>query len=321
MTKLREIKEKGYIPPKLMFLLLVKGALSLSKVLITNLGAVKKARYKAEFERPTPSYKIPEYKEKMKYCNSSEKFLRPTLYCDPHAKEIIAMAHELGAFEKDAWEYANDAFEFVKRNVVLQMVAMDDAVDTLKRGTGTCFHMLNLFAALCRTAGIKARYKLYALSMIQIWYDALVAVDPLMKKWYDAMGYFMMHGEVEVYLNDEWVTADVAPTPERQAAAGIPITKLGDDPLGVRFFALPGTIMRMESIPFGLGMSTKILMEKIAPGTVATINKSILQQIEAGRKILEKMGEEEYNKKAKKTFKPKTPTLEIKKKEGLIFRS
>ncbi|RLF44493.1 MAG: hypothetical protein DRN29_08335 [Thermoplasmata archaeon] len=319
MTKIGEIKEKGYIPPAPMVKLLIKGTLSLSKVLITNLGGLKKARYAAHYEAPKPSYEIPEYKNGMKYCNSNEKYLRPTLYCNPHAKEIIAMAHELGAFEKDAWEYANDAFEFVKRKVILEIRPMEDAVATLKRGAGTCLHMLNLYVALCRCAGIKARYKLYALSMIQMWYDTLVAVDPIMKKWYDAMGYFMIHGEAEVYINDEWLTADVAPTPERQAAAGIPITKLGDDPIGVRFFALPGTIMRMESLPLGLGMASKILMKKIAPGTVATINKSILQQIEKGRKILEEMGEEEYDKKARKTFKPKTPTLTLQNKEGLMF--
>lgn len=319
MVRIREMKEKGYIPPAPMLKLLMKGTLSLSKVLITNLGDLKKARYAVKYERPKLSYEIPKYKEGMRYCNSNEKYLRPTLYCNPQAKEIIAMANKLGAFEKDKWEYANDAFEFVKRKVILEIMPIDDAVATLKRGTGTCFHMLNLYVALCRCAGIKARYKLYALSMIQMWYDTLVAVDPLMKKWYDAMGYFMMHGEAEVYVNDEWLTADVAPTPERQAAAGIPITKLGEDPIGVRFFALPGTIMRMESLPFSLGITSKILMKKIAPGTVAAINKSILEQIKRGREILDEMGEEEYDKKARKTFKPRTPSLTLQEKEGLMF--
>jgi len=319
MPSLKEMKEREYIPPKPMFLLMVKGALSLSKVLLFNMRTLKKARYNATYVRPARKYEIPEYKPYMKCHKSNEKYLRRTLFVNPCAEEIVSMAYKLGAFELDDYEYAKNAFEFVKRNLFLEFVEMDDAVSTLKRGSGTCLHMLNLFVALCRAAGIKARYKLYALSMIESWYDALVAVDPLMKKWYDAMGFFTMHGEAEVFVNNKWYPADVAPTPERQAAAGIPITKFGEDSIGVWFFALPGSIMRMESLPYGIGSSLKVLL-KIAPGTVATINNSILKQIEEGRKIIEgDGGENEYDKKARKS-KAKKPIVGLEKKEGLIFK-
>jgi len=118
----------------------------------------------------------------MKYCDSNEKYLRPTLYCNCRAPEIIAMANHLRAFKKSDYEFAETAFEFVKRKIILEMIPMDDVVNVLKRGTGTCLHEISLFIALCRAAGIKARYKLYALTMIQQWYDALVAPDPLMRK-------------------------------------------------------------------------------------------------------------------------------------------
>ncbi len=319
MTGLKEMKEREYIPPKPMFLLMVKGAISLLKVLMFNMRTLKKARYKATYIRPKRKYEIPEYKPYMKCHKSNEKYLRNTLYVNPCAKEIVSMAYKLGAFDLNPYEYAKNAFEFVKRNLFLEFVEMDDAVSTLKRGSGTCLHMLNLFTALCRAAGIKARYKLYALSMIEPWYNALVAVDPLMKKWYDAMGFFTMHGEAEVFIDNKWYPADVAPTPERQAAAGIPITKFGEDSIGVWFFALPGSVMRMESLPYGIGGSLKVLL-KIAPGTVATINNSILKQIEEGRKIIEEAGgEKAYDEKARKS-KAKKPIVGLEKKEGLIFK-
>lgn len=310
-------KEREYIPPKTMLKLFIKGGFALSKVLLKNLNALKEARKeKVDYSPPKRSYELPEYKPDMKYVKSDEKYLRPTLYCNPYEKEVIALANKLGAFEKDPYEYARDAFEFVKRNIILQILPLDGVVATLKRGYGTCLHKISLFIALCRVAGIKARYKLYALTMIQQWYQTFIEADELMKEWYNAMGYFMLHGEGEAFINGRWVVADVGPTPERQAAAGIPITKFGEDSIGVWFQAIPGSIMRRESLPIGLGMASKFLMEKLAPKSVAKINLSILNQYEKGKRILGEMGEEEYDKKARKGYK--MPSIELEKK-GIVF--
>jgi hypothetical protein len=35
----------------------------------------------------------------MKRCTSNEKYLRPTRWCNPREPIIVAMAHELGAYE------------------------------------------------------------------------------------------------------------------------------------------------------------------------------------------------------------------------------
>jgi len=314
---LREWKEKEYIPPKTMLKLFIKGSFALSKVLIKNLNQLKKVRtQKVDYTPPKRMYELPKYKPEMKFVKSNEKYLRPTLYCNPYAKEVIALANELGAFEKDPYEYANDAFEFVKRKIILQIMPLDGVVETLKRGYGTCLHKISVFLALCRVAGLKARYKLYAPAVIQQWYETFIAPDPLMKEWYNAMGYFMLHGEGEVLIDGKWHVADVGPTPERQAAAGIPITKFGEDSLGVWLQAIPGSIMRTESLPIGLGLASRILMEKISPGSVAKINNSILAQYEKGKKILAEMGEEEYDRKARKGYK--MPTIELESK-GIIF--
>ena len=323
MINLREAKERGYIPQRKYIKLTVLGALSLSKVLITNLSDLKKVRDVApsqtKYVRPPRRYELPAYKPGMKcYAREDTKYLRRTLYVNPCAKEIVAMAHELGAGKKSPYEFANDAFEFVKRKLTLEFIELDDAVATLRRGTGTCMHMLNLFVALCRAAGIKARYKLYALHMVQEWYNSTV-VDPLIEKWYNAMGYFMLHGEGEVYIDGKWYPGDVAPTPERQAANGIPITRFGEDSIGVWFFAVPGTIMRMESLPYVLDLSIKLL-KKIAPGTIDKLNANVIEQIKRGKKILEEMGEENYDKKARrKKSIAKKPKLVLRNTEKIVF--
>lgn len=313
----REWKEKEYIPPKQLFQLFIKGGFALSKVLLKNLKNLKNVRKeRISYTPPKRMYDLPEYKEGMKYVKSDEKYLRPTLYCNPYGKEVIAMANYLGAFEKEPYEYARDAFEFVKRKIILQIMPLDGVVATLKRGYGTCLHKISLLIALCRVAGIKARYKLYALSVIQQWYDTFIGADPLMKEWYNALGYFMLHGEGEIYLNGKWIVADVGPTPERQAASSIPITKFGEDSIGIWAQAIPGSIMKVESLPIGLGIASKLLMEKISPSSVAKMNKNVLKQYKEGRKILQEMGEEEYDKMARKGYK--MPTIELEAK-NIIF--
>ena len=323
MTGLREMKEKGYIPQRMYLKLMLGGALSLSKTLLFNLRSLKKVRKmgagEAHYVRPPRRYELPVYRSGMRVCLSDEKYLRPTRYCNPRAPDIVAMAHHLGAYQVSDREFAEAAFEFVKRKVTLEILPMDGVEHTLRRGTGTCFHQISLFISLCRAAGIRARYKMFAMNMVKAWYDATVNVDPLIKKWYDSMGYFMIEGEGEAFVDGEWVVAHVGPTPERQAAGGIPITQFGEDSLGKWFFAIPGTIMRMESIPYGLGGATRLL-KKLAPGSMERVNASILQQIERGHHILsEAGGEQAYDLQVRKKAAPKMPTLELQEAEPITF--
>ena len=323
MTSLREIKDKEYIPQKMYFKLFLGGALSLTKTLLLNMSDLKKLRVlpndAERYIRPTRPYDIPTFNKNMKYCKSNEKYLRSTLYCNPSDPEVIAIADKLGAFKKTDREFAEAAFHFVKEKMILEIIEMNEVGVTFRRGTGTCFHLITAFIALCRCAGIKARYKMFAMNMIKAWYEATVEADPLVKKWYDSMGYFMIEGEGEVYIDDKWVVAHVGAEAERQAAAGIPITKFGEDSIGNWFSAIPGTIMITESIPYGFGTSTKLL-KKIAPGSMERVNISIQKQIARGRKIIEADGgEEAYDKKIRGEKELKKPELKIEKKPQIIF--
>ena len=323
MTSLEEMKDKGYIPQKMYAKLFVGGAVSLSKTLLFNMADLKKLRNippsSERYIRPKREYEIPKYKPSMKVCNSNEKYLRPTLYCDHKEPEVVALAHSLGAFKKSDREYAEAAFNLVKEKTTLEMIPFNRVGETLSRSTGTCFHLNTAFIALCRAAGIKARYKVFAMNMIQAFQNAIVDADPLVKKWYDSMGYFMLEGESEVFIDGKWEVAHVGPRAERQAASGIPITKFGEDSIGRWFFAVPGTIMIMESIPYGFAGSTRLL-KIIAPGSMERINISILKEIEKGRKIIDDAGGvEAYDKKARSEGGPKKPELKIKDNKKIIF--
>jgi len=323
MTSLHEMKDKGYIPQKMQIKLFLGGGISLGKTLLLNMGDLKKLRVlpndAERYIRPKRQYDIPKFNNNMKYCESNEKYLRPTLYCNPLDPEVIAIADKLGAYKKTDREFAEAAFHFVKEKMILEIITMNEVGETFRRGTGTCFHLITAFIALCRCAGIKARYKMFAMNMIKAWYEATVEADPLVKKWYDSMGYFMIEGEGEAFIDGKWVVAHVGAEAERQAAAGIPITKFGEDSIGNWFSAIPGTIMISESIPYGFGTSTKFI-KKIAPGSMERVNISIQKQIARGRKIIEETGgNEAYDKKARVEKGAKKPELKIERKPQIIF--
>ena len=323
MTSIHEMKEKGYIPQKTYAKLFIAGALSLSKTILLNMGDLKKLRKiqsnSERYIRPKREYEIPKFNIDMKINTSNEKYLRPTLYCDHREPEVVSLAHKLGANKKGDREFAEGAFELVKEHMTLEICPLNRVGETLNRGTGTCFHLITAFIALCRAAGIKARYKVFAMNMIKAWYDSVVEADPLVKKWYDSMGYFMLEGEGEALIDGKWVVAHVGPKAERQAAAGIPITKFGEDSIGRWFFAIPGTIMTMESIPYGFSGTTKLL-KIIAPGSMERVNISILKQIEKGRDIINKAGGvDSYDRMVRVKEGAKKPELKIESKPQIVF--
>jgi len=321
MTSLFEMKDREYIPNKTYLKMLIGGGLAFSKVFLTNMSDVKKISRKPstglKYVRPMRRYTLPEYKEGMQYFNKNEKYKRPTLWCNSHDKNIIALAHQLGVFKKTDYEFAEAAFEWCKRNLELEILKLNDVDQTLQRGTGTCMHINSAFAALCRCAGLKARYKMFAAIESQPMYDLY---DTMMQKWYDALGFFSIETDIEVYIDGKWVVGHAGPTPERQAGMGVPITKLGEDSLGIWFEAVPGTLFITESVPYGVGLIMSLL-SRLGPGTLNTLNFNVLNQVEAGKKIFEaKGGEKKYDEEIRAKFKIKFPDLDYKSnKKNITF--
>lgn len=282
---------------------MVRGAAWLGWLLLAHGAEVRRFRRPApaeeRYRRPTRRYDLPPYDEGMPACRSKRRFLRPTRYCDSRAPEVIALAHSLGAYQKSEADFAEAAFAFAKEQVVFEIGPITPIDETLRRGTGSCFDCISVFIALCRCAGIPARYKLFTGDMIQNWQDAMIEIDPLMRKWYDAISTFMFEGEGEAYVDGAWQVAHVGPTKERQAAGSVPITRFGEDSLGLWFHAKPGTIMRVESIPPGLAAGSRAFFA-ISPGTVERVNVSVGKQIAKGRRIIEAAGgPEAYDRQAR----------------------
>lgn len=312
-----DCKDEDYILPYTRTL--IKGSSSLAKLILSDPGSIKEmgeSGSEEKYTRPPRRYELPEFREGMEFPKSAQKYLRPTKYCDPREPEVVAMANELGALEKPEKEFAKSAFNFTKGKLTLEILPMDDVSKTLERGTGSCLHKISTFLALCRSAGIKSRYKLYSPRMVETWEETFL-VDPMLREWYDTMGYFILHGEGEVYLDDEWVIGDVGPTPERQAASGVPITKLGEGSSALS--PEPGSLMYTESLPRGVEGMLKTA-KRIAPSTIDKVNYNIIKKIEEGKKILEELGgKEAYNKQIKKKRITGMSKIDIEDKEEIGF--
>lgn len=248
-------------------------------------------------------YTIPKFSEDMEYHESNERYLRPTFLCNPYEPEIIAMAHELGAFKLSDWEYGENVFKFVNGKVRIDFSPPKSAVECLRKGHGTCIDKLNLFIALCRVAGIKARYRLYSFQGIEELYNIYITADPLIQKWVDTLNFFVLHGSGECYIDGKWVISDVSADFYHAPPNKIPIPHFGEDPADLWIKPAEG-IWQPEGLPIGFKffMSLPFMMFR---GTGRAINKNIKENYEKGRKMLESMDIEEYDRNIRKTYKPR----------------
>jgi hypothetical protein len=303
--------------------LMATGCLSVSRLILTSAGDFARLRQtkpsEEHYVRPLPCYQLPRYDPSMPVCRSKEKYLHPTRFCSSHAPEVIALAHSLGAYRLPDREFAQAAFEFAKEQLLLEILPIDAVEDTLRRGSGTCFHLISVFIALCRAAGIRARYKMFSMKMIQAWRETLIDPDPLAKKWYDALGYFVLEGEGEAFVDGRWTVAHVGPTAARQAAAGLPISRFGEDSIGSWFMAHPGTIMRFEALPAGLASASRLL-HRLAPGSLERINVSIQHQTARGDQVLAEMGGPlAYDSIVRRSMGPQMPEVTLKPRNEILF--
>jgi hypothetical protein len=277
--------------------------LTLAKIIIKNPSVITKLRVmgpdEERYVRPQRQYEIPPFRDDMRYSTSNEQYLRPTRWCNSSEPTVVAMANELGAYELPHVEFAEAAYWFIKTKMAFEICPFDSAGATLRRGTGSCFHLINVFVALCRAAGIKARYKNYKMRVRGIEQDVLAA-DQTMQELFNAMGGVIAEGEGEVCVNGKWTVAYVAQNAAASAAPGWPITKFGEDSIGLYFDALPGTVQRFESLPLRLGLSTKI-MKWLVPATMERANVTVHKALAIGWEEIEAAGGiEAYDQKARR---------------------
>jgi Transglutaminase-like superfamily len=299
--------------------------LTVARLLLRNPGALKKLMVmgpdEPRYVRPPREYELPEYREDMRRCTSNEKYLRPTRWCNPREPLVIAMANELGAHELSDWEFAEAAYWFVKTNVASEILPLDAASATLRRGTGTCYHLTTLWIALCRAAGIKARYKEFK-TMLN---DAVMRLDvaemmdlteterALIPNLLNT-GISVMEGEA--CIDGKWVVGDAGEKPELYAQYGAPILKFGEDAVDL-VFSTPGTMRHFESLPLVLGITMKA-PRWFVPVVIERAN--VVHSAPLGKKIIEAAGGlQAYDKRARKNRGLSSLIIEPKDDTALIF--
>ncbi len=269
------------------------------------------------YVRPPRRYELPAYHDGMRHCTSDEKYLRPTLYCNPREPVVIAMANDLGAYEKPDYEFAEAANEFITHNMTLAVCPFTDVGTTLKRGTGSCYNMMNVFVALCRAAGIKARYRGVKRAMTEERQEAMLSLDPFYGEIYGAMA--DVFGLGEACIDGVWMGADFTASPEIQAVRGLPIKKLGEGLMASETVNDPSQGWHSESMPrfAARGMT---MLRWLAPAMNERVNVGILRQYALGRKIIEEAGGiEAYNQRAREKWGLTSPVIEAKDNPALVF--
>ena len=251
------------------------------------------------YVRPPREYELPEYSKEMKHCTSKEKYLRPTRYCNPREPLVVAMAHELGAYELSDWEFAEAAYWFVKTKLVVEIRPLDSASATLKRGTGSCYHLTSLWLALCRAAGIKARYQTFMMQLPDQITNTTSSEQGAMTVDFFSRGTPEAQGEVCV--DGKWTVGHVAMRPEILARARLPIPKFGEDAGGLVFKVIPGTTKRFESIPLTFWLAMNIGMRFVPAALERTTVVAQTRALGPGRKVIEQAGGiEAYDQQARK---------------------
>lgn len=322
MLSFKQLKDREYVPHTPFIKLMTKGVVSVLKTSLFHLSEVRKMRVlpqdQPRYVRPPRPYDVPDYYEGMRSTVSDEKYLRPTKFCDPNDPRVIAMADVLGAFQVPDRVFVERAHHLAKEQMIVEYVPLCGAGETLERGTGTCFHLAGAMIALCRCAGIKARYKIFAMSMIATWYHRMMGADSFMQRWYDSLGYFLLEAEVEVFLDGEWLTAVVGPGAGWQATMGDPISKLGETSVDDWFEAVPGTMMITESLPYGLA-TLGGLMITMAPGSIERVNSNVLKMSLDGMNVIEDAGGPEAYDAMVRAKKVKGPRMAMENKGQITF--
>jgi len=246
------------------------------------------------------SYELPKFKKDMYYFSSQEKYLRPIRLCECNSPEIIAMANHLGVAKLSKMEYAKNVFNFVKRNIKTRSIPVVGAVGTLNRGYGSCFDSSGLFITLCRCGGIKARFKIY---LHQTPPEGIQDLDKVIDKnlLESAAIVAAFYTVTEVLIDGKWIECEVDSPPELDVYWNVPIAKFGENVSTVKGW-IPNDVVYWEKIPLKILIPTNIIMKLLGGILEGSIAEETDRQYEIGRKKLEEMGIEEYDKKARRQY-------------------
>ena len=323
MKWLREMIDKGNIPPPAIIKNFAKTVGPLSYAIARNPGAIiqninawKKRLGKSrmpwahiddESEHDTTRlFDEKDYEDILPV--REEKYLRPTRLCEYDSPEIMALAKKLGAYNEEPIEYAKSIYYFVKNQKYLVFKPMGGAIGVIKSKGGVCLDKMSLLIALARAGGIKARFRLYAFTASQELDDLLLQDNPILKETYEMLGFLdSLHGCAELNIDGEWIQLDPTFSDELEAGMGLPITEFGEEPAWRT--RIPERDIVFEGFPL-MVRSLLIGMAFLLRDTVDKVNKKLDDIRKEGRKILAEMSKAEYNEKKKKKVKIGVPDIE-----------
>lgn len=261
-------------------------------------------------QNDNPLYKLPKYNKKMYFCQSKEMYLRSTRLCKSIDEKIIAMANKLGSNNLSPRKYVEAAFEFVRRSIKIRFVPIRGAVETLKTGYGSCYDQSCLFIALCRSAGIPARYKIYRLEGYQPSFSQVIEEEneTQLINGLSILASLAVLSEVEV--EGKWIECDVITSPESSAAANMPILQFGEDFTRLAI-GTPIFIRHLEELPYGIVFISNVTFKMLKGIFDGHIRVSFEKFLEKGREKIEILGEKKYNEISLRSYRY-LPVLEKK---------
>lgn len=312
-NRIKEEIDKGFLPPKLLFIRNLQAGIAFFTVMIKHPVRFTKDITSAWMKRLKAGKPVwaPLCVEKTDYITENDlanisaedigravtnkKYLRPTRFCKPNAPEIIALSKKLGAWEKSDRDYAESIFNFM-RQIKFEFGPLKSEVEVLITNKGVCLDQQSLAIALARAGGVPARYSLTGLVFAPPVREALT-VDPAFKETYDALGVWEQHGAAEFLIDGEWIATDFTFSDALVAGMGLSMPQFGNADVGIGV-AAPEFITHFEGFPFGYKMVMRLAIA-IMRGTADRINSNIEEITENGRKLLEEIGEEKYNEQLK----------------------
>lgn len=256
---------------------------------------------------------------------SQEPYLRPTLYCDSHAPEVVALADELRQGARNDWEYAQAIYNFVCSKIIFTIVPLPGrgVVETLEVGCGTCLDKLNVLVALARAGGIPARF---------CFVDAPFSTTHMERVEPDHAGRSeapgadadrhrglempwrqrQLHPYAELEIGNFWIPAD--PTLDDEGAAGLgqPLPRLGYDSLMLQDLA-GGMIDRKEEIPaeHPVWIARRFFCRHTCGSLQQCLNLAYEELRTRGGQILKKDGRDEYIRQTRRFYMPLPGVTEL----------
>ncbi len=272
---------------------------------------------------------------------SQEPYLRPTLYCNCHAPEIIAIADQFRHETSNDWDYATGIYNFVRSEILfaLEPFPGNGAVGTLEMGCGICTDRINVFIALARAGGIPARYCQISnfkpleggtvpfvsnfATRCQEWEESndwrlqkigsgmLRRIRQQEEAHFENAIWISEHIIAELKINNSWIPADPNSSDEEAFGDGMPLPRFGYDP--ITLFGFKGNIVaRNETLPVGRSYwLMRWLLCLLARGIMDIINQTFEEKRQEARRLLPEIGEKEYMRRMRRYYIPLPQAVEL----------